>query len=174
VTVLGASDCEQARVGTLTQPVNALTSLAFVPAGVLSMVAAARASGRLRRRLVCYAGALLAVGVGSFTYHGPQPTWAGRAHDGSIVCAVACAFLVRAGLGGRRNRIWPTRPGKACAVLTAAAVAAYAGGRTGSPLCDPDSRIQLHGAWHALTAGSAVAFAWAAASAHRPSVMQRA
>jgi len=32
-------------------------------------------------------------------------------------------------------------------------------GRTSSPLCDPDSPVQLHGAWHLLVALSLTAYA---------------
>ena len=38
-------------------------------------------------------------------------------------------------------------------------LAAYAAGRSGSPLCRPDSLWQYHGAWHVLSAAAA---GWAA------------
>ena len=152
-------------MGLLTQPINALSSLAFIPAGMLAIVAAMRATGRLRLYLAVYAGTLIAVGLGSFAYHGPQPAWAGQAHDGSIIVALVCAILLAATAGGRRTRVWHTGPGRLSAALVAAALAAYAAGRTGSPLCDPDSWIQLHAVWHVLAAGSALALAWAAAAA---------
>lgn len=41
---LGGSDCEQALTDLLTQPVNALSSLAFIPAGMLTVVAGVRAA----------------------------------------------------------------------------------------------------------------------------------
>ena len=47
-------------------------------------------------------------------------------------------------------------------VVWALALLSYVGGRTESPLCRPDSRLQLHGLWHAL-AGVAMA-AWAEAA----------
>jgi hypothetical protein len=47
------------------------------------------------------------------------------------------------------------------AALTGAALANLAG-RTGGPLCDPDSRLQGHAGWHALTAAALAA--WAAAT----------
>src|SRR5262245_32160648 len=156
---LGGSDCEQAVAGLLTQPINALSSLAFIPAGVLTIVAAMRVTGWLRLLIGVYAGALIAVGVGSFAYHGPQPAWAGRAHDGSIILALVCAILLAVTAGGRRTRIWRTGPGRLSAALAAGALAAYAAGRTGSPLCDPDSWIQPHAVWHVLVAGSALALA---------------
>jgi len=40
-----------------------------------------------------------------------------------------------------------------------AALASYAGGRTGAPTCDPDSPLQLHGAWHVLSAAGFVVVA---------------
>ncbi len=43
------------------------------------------------------------------------------------------------------------------ASLLVLAGASYALGRTGSPACDPDSLIQLHGLWHVCTA---LTFAW--------------
>jgi predicted membrane channel-forming protein YqfA (hemolysin III family) len=159
---LGGSDCEHALAGLLAQPVNALSSLAFIPVGVLTVVAAMRATGWLRLHLAVFAGALIAVGLGSFAYHGPQPAWAGPAHDGSIVLALACAIVPAATAGRRRTRIWRTGPGRLAAALVVVALAAYAAGRTGSPLCDPDSRIQFHAVWHVLAAGSALAFARAA------------
>jgi hypothetical protein len=160
VTRLGGSDCEQVLAGLLTQPINALSSLAFIPAGVLTIVAAMRATGRLRLHLAVFAGALIGVGVGSFAYHGPQPTWAGPAHDGSIILALVSAILLVTATGGRRSGIWRTGPGRLSAASVVAALAAYAAGRTGSPLCDPDSWIQLHAVWHVLIAGSALALAW--------------
>jgi hypothetical protein len=162
VTRLGGSDCEQALAGLLAQPVNALSSLAFIPVGVLTVVAAMRATGRLRLHLAVFAGALIAVGLGSFAYHGPQPAWAGPAHDGSIVLALGCAILLAATAGGRPTRIWRTGPGRLSAALVVVALAAYAAGRTGSPLCDPDSWIQPHAVWHALAASSALALVWGA------------
>ena len=47
-------------------------------------------------------------------------------------------------------------------VVWVLALLSYVGGRTESPLCRPDSRVQLHGLWHAL-AGVAMA-AWAEAA----------
>ena len=148
--------------GLLAQPVNALSSLAFLPAGVLTVVAAVRATGRLRLHLAVYAAALIGVGLGSFAYHGPQPAWAGWAHDGSIGLAVVCAILLAATAGTGRTRVWRTGPGRLSAAVFAVALVAYVAGRTGSPLCDPDCWIQLHAVWHVLVAVSALAFAWAA------------
>jgi hypothetical protein len=76
-------------------------------------------------------------------------------HDLPIPLLIALSLgtpLVRArrGLdplpGGSRQRTLRL------AATAVAAVSAYAGGRTGAPTCDPDSPLQLHGAWHILSA----------------------
>ncbi|BBZ14772.1 hypothetical protein [Mycobacterium branderi] len=149
----GHSDCERVVVGAaLAQPVLAVTSLAYVAAGVAVLVWAAR----VKAPLAAAAGAaLVAVGSGSFAYHGPQPSWAKFAHDWSIVAAgaVYTAGLARS---ARRQR-WSTWA--APAGVLAVGLAAYAAGRSGSPLCRPDSLWQYHGAWHILSAAAA---GWAA------------
>ena len=92
--------------GALAQPVLAVTSLAYVAAGMAVLCWAMR----LRAPLAGTAGvALVAVGAGSFAYHGPQPSWAEPAHDwpivavGSGVRRRSCpepAPAVAVGLGG--------------------------------------------------------------------------
>jgi hypothetical protein len=148
----GHSDCERIAGAVLAQPVLAITSLAYVAAGMAVLSWAVRVRGPLAGA----AGvALVAVGAGSFAFHGPQPSWAGPAHDWPIVAAgaVYAAGLARS---ARRQRwsAWMTASG-----IFALGLAAYAAGRSGSPLCRPDSLWQYHGAWHVL---SAVAAGWAA------------
>lgn len=86
---LGAGDCETIRAGFIAQPANTLSTLAYVAAGALLVLVARRRStpGRLSA-----AGALLvAVGAGSFVYHGPAPVGAQFAHDATI--AALLGFL---------------------------------------------------------------------------------
>ena len=72
-TSFGHSDCERIVGAALAQPVLAVTSLAYVAAGMAVLCWAMR----LRAPLAGAAGvALVAVGAGSFAYHGPQPSWA--------------------------------------------------------------------------------------------------
>lgn len=148
----GHSDCEQIVVGTLAQPVLAVTSLAYLAAGLAVLGWAVRVRSLLAGAA---AVALVAVGVGSFAYHGPQPSWAKLAHDWPIVAAgaVYAAGLARS---ARRQRLsaWA-----APAAVFALGLAAYTAGRSGSPLCRPESLWQYHGAWHIL---SATAAGWAA------------
>lgn len=147
----GNSDCERIVVGALAQPVLAVTSLAYVIAGlaVLPWVV------RVRAPLAGAAGlALAAVGAGSFAYHGPQPSWAKLAHDWSIVAAAA-VYAAGFARSTRRHRwsAWSKPAG-----IFVLGLIAYAAGRSGSPLCRPDSWWQYHGAWHVL---SAAAGGWA-------------
>lgn len=66
------ADCEQIVEGFLRQPVNAVSSLVFVLAGSLVL---------LRPRMRWVAWALISVGIGSFIFHGPMPSWGEWIHD---------------------------------------------------------------------------------------------
>lgn len=175
-------DCELIGPGILGQPVNTLTTGAFLLLGVWL-------ASNARSRWVGVA--LMATGAGSFVFHGFMPPWGEWAHD------VALAWLIAtiAGQGTRWER-WSRLPALAAlAALFAAfpiaadpvavALAVIAGaallarrpplaelmpfgllaivailgrlGSTGGPLCDPSSIWQLHGLWHI---GAAVAVTW--------------
>ena len=147
---IGQSDCERIADTALAQPVSAITSVAYVGAGLIALIWAARG----RAALAAVAGvALVAVGVGSFAYHGPQPSWAPLAHDGPIiVLGVTIAIgLLRSGI--RRDWSGWGMP----AAIFALGLAVYAAGRTGSPFCAPESRWQFHGVWHIVSAAAALA-----------------
>ena len=139
---LGGADCEALRDGWLGQPVNAVSSLAYVLAGAYVL----RRGGP-----VAPAVALAAVGVGSGLYHGPMPAGAEAVHDGSIV-ALGVAFAMAAARGR------PRRPSKTTWLLAGTAIAANVLTRTGAPLCRPDSLLQGHAAWHVLTAAAVAAW----------------
>lgn len=144
VAGIGQSDCERVVGTALAQPVLAITSLAYVAVGLALLCWALR----VRRGLALAAGVVLvAVGAGSFGYHGPQPAWAGPAHDWPIIAlgAVCVAGLLRS--VRHQWRLWTAAAG-----IFAVALLAYAAGRSGSPLCRPDGLWQFHGAWHVLTA----------------------
>ncbi len=148
----GHSDCERIVGAALAQPVLAVTSLAYIAAGMAVLCWAMR----LRALLAGTAGvALVAVGAGSFAYHGPQPSWAELAHDWPIIAAGA---VYAAGLARSRRRQWRSAWAAAAGVF-ALGLVAYAAGRSGSPLCRPDSLWQYHGAWHVLSGAAA---GWAA------------
>ena len=140
---LGGSDCEALRDGVLGQPVNSLSSLAYVAAGAYVLRRGGPAAPAL---------ALGAVGAGSLLYHGPMLRGAEAAHDGSIVVLLAAACVV-----AWRRRSFPRPPALALVAL-AAGSAVNLLTRTGAPLCRPESLAQGHSAWHVLTAVGAGAW----------------
>ncbi len=165
------------RAGLLGQPVNSLSSLAFVVVGL----------GIMRSRPIL-GGAACAVGIGSFLFHGPMPDWAQWVHDVSLaVLIVALVWETRpllvavvATVLGAGFAAWPGMAVAATAALAAAAVVTLillersfptlpitlfiagailtALSRTGGPLCSPDSLAQGHAAWHGL--GAAAVWTW--------------
>jgi hypothetical protein len=133
------ADCEQLHDGLLEQPVNALSSLAYVAAGMW-----------VWRHDRLQGAALVAVGVGSIAYHGFGGTVAHWLHDVTIVVvAVVAARAVPRVRRGAAARPW-LAAGAAAAFAVALPLQAF--GRTGGPLCRPDSVLQAHAGWHVLTA----------------------
>ncbi len=159
VAALGGSDCEGLRAGWLAQPANAVSSFVYVMVGLwLLWLWRSRRAGVRRGVLLAGAAGLGAVGIGSVTYHGPQPGWALVAHEASVaglaLLFVGLGVRLAARAGARRAasvifRAWG--PAAACMVP---ALAAYVAGRTGSALCHPGTLWQPHAAWHALSAVS--------------------
>lgn len=159
---MGCSDCERIRDGWLAQPVNALTSLAFVGAAGVTLVRTWRPGVDRRGEILAYSAGLTLVGLGSVAFHGPQPTGARVMHDVPIPVLIGLALgtpLVRSHRGLDALPGWSRHRGGVLAATIVAALAAYAGGRTGAPTCDPDSPLQLHGAWHVLSAAGFVTVA---------------
>ncbi len=87
---MGGSDCERIGHGFLAQPSNALSSIAYLVAGVLLLQRAL--AGRPRAAAAAYAATVIGVGLGSVAYHGPMPSGGRFAHDLSI--AAVLAFVV--------------------------------------------------------------------------------
>ena len=183
-------DCEAVVHAVLGQPVNSLTTAAFVVGGLIVMV---------RTRHVWVGIASVATGIGSFLFHGPMPPYAEWAHDATLAW-----LLLVVGSHGRSWESWARIPG----LLVIAAIVAVPGtayplgvalaagaivlllmedrspatlgpltllvvvaiigrlGSTGGPLCDPDSIWQPHGLWH-LGAATAVTW-WAIARKEDP------
>ncbi len=180
-----AADCESIGVGLLRQPVNSITTIAFVGAGLWIV------SVRPDRRWVGMA--VMATGIGSLLFHGPMPARAEWAHDVTL----AWLLLVVAGTGTRWEKtthipgllglgvlfaVIPAIADPLAVVITVIAlvvrirmdrsphtrgalallgVSAIVGriGATGWPLCHPNSLLQTHGLWH-LAAAAAVVW-WA-------------
>jgi predicted membrane channel-forming protein YqfA (hemolysin III family) len=95
---IGESDCEAIGDGLLRQPVNAASSLAYVVAGIVAITWAGRADAEERIFRNMFGGLMIATGVGSVLYHGPQ--WAGShfLHD---LAFTATLWFIAAGNGTR-------------------------------------------------------------------------
>jgi hypothetical protein len=174
-------DCEAVVHSFFGQPVNSVTTIAFLVGGAVVM---------LRTEHTWVGIASIATGVGSFLFHGPMPPYAEWVHD----LTLAWLLLVVASSGRSWER-WARLPGlvivaaviaipgagdpvgvalAAAAIvlllmqdrsirtlgpLALLAVVAVIGrlGATGGPQCDPSTLWQPHGLWHV---GAAVAVTW--------------
>jgi hypothetical protein len=178
------ADCERVAHAFWGQPVNAVTALAFVVAGLIV------AAGTGRRRVGV---ALVATGMGSFLFHGPMPSGSEWAHDVSLAWLLVVAGAEAAGAHRWSGLpalavlgVWfwalPTWADPMCAVLAVGAigtillrdrsrrtvlgvsllaVAAMVGrlSATGHPWCRPDSLLQGHGFWHVASAAAVLIWA---------------
>lgn len=140
---VACSDCERIRPGLIAQPVNTLSSLAYVVAGVVIARRARRDGGAVEGLRLALAAAAVATGLGSVAYHGPGGRWGKLAHDGGL------AML---GVTQAARRVGHPRPRAGAAALTVVASAVHAASRTGRPLCRPDSWLQGHALWHCVSA----------------------
>jgi hypothetical protein len=171
---LGAGDCERLHDGLIAQPVNTASALAYVAVGAWLAGRGLRGDagglpGRSQGRIVAFGLAVAAAGVGSVDYHGPSSPAARWVHDGglyAVVGYVAWTELTRR-VGGARMPAGRRRPYRLALAAAAIGAACWWAGRSASPLCDPDSLLQPHAAWHVLGAAALGAWAWAALEADR-------
>jgi hypothetical protein len=154
----GRVDCEHVRAGLVGQPVNTVTSAAYLG------VSAWLLGGRPRRRRWVWAGLSAGVGVGSMGFHGPGDRAGKVVHD-VFVDALALA-IVGSGIEAMVERRFGRGQLEALALL-GAGVVVHRSTQTGRPGCRPDTFWQGHGLWHVV---SALAIArWVAAC--EPQVM---
>jgi len=99
---IGESDCEFLRDEALAQPVNALTSFAYVAVGLL-VIARASVTRRPIAAALVYGTCLVGVGLGSVLFHGPQPDGSRVLHDLPILFTVV--FIVAYDLSLVSSRI---------------------------------------------------------------------
>jgi hypothetical protein len=127
IGAIGESDCELIGDGALAQPVNAVSSLAFSVVGVALIGWARRASGHERAVRWVLVGALVATGIGSFLYHGPETTIGNFAHDITfLVVLIVVAFAnLGAGLGWTPGAVWGSVGG--AAIVSGVALTAFPG-----------------------------------------------
>ncbi|NDL55930.1 hypothetical protein [Phytoactinopolyspora mesophila] len=111
-----SSDCEAFTGGFWGQPVNSVTSLAFVAVGAAILVAY-RSGGR---GVATYALLTAATGAGSFIFHGPAPQWSELVHDAPLVALLAYVATDAAAdvLGRRLSALWWLLPTAATVLLT--------------------------------------------------------
>lgn len=119
---IGASDCELLGEGALHQPVNALSSLAYVAVGVAIVAMAVRHRRAPLAASVVYALCVAAIGFGSILFHGPQPAGSRPLHDLPIL--ITLVFVVVHDVGLLRRR---TPHGNLVVFAVAAAVVGVAG-----------------------------------------------
>lgn len=127
-------DCELIGEGLAAQPINTVSSLAFLVVAIVAY--------RRHRRVA--AAALGMVAVGSALFHGWPST------PSTIVHGLSNAFLI--GLLVRALWLLRRKPPWAAIGLLAGARVIWASSRTGGPWCDPSSLLQGHAAWHILAA----------------------
>jgi hypothetical protein len=167
--VLGAGDCERLGGGLVAQPVNTASALAFVAVGAWLVGRGLRpGDGPGRPATIGFGLAVAVAGAGSVDYHGPGSPAARLLHDGGLYAVVGFVAVVEAARRVGRGRLAPGRRVAYRAAVAAAAAGAVCWwlGRTASPLCDPDSLLQGHAAWHLLAAAALAC--WAAATLDPP------
>jgi hypothetical protein len=101
-----AADCEFLADGFLAQPINAVSSLAFVLAGFLLFFGGDR--GQIRGpHTAAFSATLVAVGVGSAAFHGPGGVVADWIHDGSITALLVLIVAAEIGhsIGWTQRRV---------------------------------------------------------------------
>lgn len=190
----GSGDCERCRPGLIAQPVNTLSSLAFVAVGAAT--ARNPAAERPIERMVSWSA--IAAGVGSVAFHGPGGRTSKLVHDAGLLSLLGSICVADFSRHSTRDGGWPvaalvpvaalavarSRGNEAVQVVVGALtglaevlrittsgregnledrviapVAAVGGlahlfGRTGGPLCTPDSVLQPHAVWHLSTAAT--------------------
>lgn len=108
IVALGETDCERIGDGWLAQPVNALTSLVFSVVGFVVIAWALGVQGIERRVRYGIGLGLVASGIGSFLYHGPQTAGSQFLHDITFLATLALIGLanLRAGLSWSERTMW--------------------------------------------------------------------
>jgi hypothetical protein len=161
-------DCEQVRDGVLAQPVNALSSLAFLAGGAAVV---ARTEAHRRWRTLAVGAALALNGVGSFAYHGLPGAWTHWLHDVAIVAllsapigidvgrlarwsdpAAAAGVAALTALGAVTLYMAPASTNLVAGVLVAAAIGTEVAVAVRSRRCRPSTRLRPASVW--ITGGA--------------------
>lgn len=107
--------------------------------------------GRLRGQTWIVAAVIGAVLLGGLFAAAPE---AAGPVTGAVVLGAAAAEVAVYARRRRSGIAVGARSPWFLAAFVPLALLAYALGRTGSPLCDPDGLLQIHGLWHVLSAAA--------------------
>lgn len=144
------ADGERLHPGLIAQPVNTITSAAY-------LLAACRlwpeAVGSVRGRALRLA--MAANGVGSMGFHGPGDKLSHRIHDLALWSMIGVMATDIGVTAVRRPRQLIGLAGPIAVLAAGAAVNAMT--RTGGRWCRPDSVLQGHGIWHLASAAGLAA-----------------
>jgi len=98
---IGATDCENIGDGLLRQPVNTISSLAFSGFGVAALISARRFDGVERPIRQIFGWLMIATGVGSFLFHGPQWPFSHFLHDITFLTTLWFIAMANITVAGR-------------------------------------------------------------------------
>ena len=112
-----------------------------------------------RLEIGAYATCLAAAGLGLAAINGASDPFAGSLAAGAVVGEIAT-------MSAERRNPRPALPSGAIARGVGLTAIVFGGiafllGRSGSPLCRPESVFQWHALWHVLVAGALLAYAYA-------------
>jgi hypothetical protein len=110
VIAIGESDCERIGSGLLAQPVNAVSSMVFAVFGVIILFSVRAKSGVERTNRLLFGSLMVATGMGSVLFHGPQGAASHFLHDATfLVTVIALTTMNLAGrFGWTQQRSWAT------------------------------------------------------------------
>lgn len=98
LSAIGESDCENIGTGLLAQPVNAVSSLSYVAVGVIVLYSISRAEDDEHSVRLVFGTLLVATGLGSLLFHGPQGPATPFVHDATFILTVL--FIGVLNIGG--------------------------------------------------------------------------
>lgn len=108
IIAIGESDCENIGSGFLAQPVNAVSSLAFVLFGTVVVVSTMKERGTERVNRLIVGTLMVATGIGSVMFHGPQGPASHFLHDATILLTMTAIITMNVAglLHWREKRVW--------------------------------------------------------------------
>lgn len=140
-----AADGERLHPGLIAQPVNTISSAAYLLAA-----ARIRPSAGTSTTGTAMCLALAANGLGSMGFHGPGDRISHSVHDVSLVALVVIAATDIGTVIARRPAALTTLVGPFSLLGVGALINARS--RTGGVWCRPDALLQGHALWHLISA----------------------